>query len=85
MRTGYALNVTFVIEKLEIGQFSLYLDNPLDPRCPFDNEMSLDIYPTHVKGVMGLRENRVVQPKEDTRHLTNENRFAKWSFLLQIN
>ena len=47
--------------------------------------MSLHIYTTYVKGVVGLGGNRVVQTKEDIRHLTNISRFAKWSFLLHIN
>ena len=27
--------------------------SPLDPRCPFDNVMSLHIYTTYVKGILG--------------------------------
>ena len=58
---------------------------PLDPRCHLDNKMSLHMYTTYVKGVVGLGGSRVVQAKEDIRHLTNVSHFAKWSFLLHIN
>ena len=36
-------NVTFIIEKMKLASFSLFLDAfpPLDPRSPLDNEMSL--------------------------------------------
>ena len=35
--------VTFVNGKMKMVSFSLFLDAfpPLDPRCPFDNDMSL--------------------------------------------
>ena len=61
---------------------------PLHPRCHLDNKMSLHIYTTYVKGVVGLGRGvggRVVQAKEDIRYLTNVSHFAKWSFLLHIN
>ena len=42
MRTKNILKiVTFVIEKMKLASFSLFLDAspppPLDPRCPLDN------------------------------------------------
>ena len=49
--------VTFVIEKMKLASFSLFLDAfppPLDPRCPLDNKMALYKYMTYVKGVLGL-------------------------------
>ena len=46
--------VMFVIEKMKLVSFSLFLDAPLDPRCPLDNLTSLYKYTTYVKGVLGL-------------------------------
>ena len=51
--------VTFLIEKMKLVSFSLFLDAffpppPLDPRCPLDNDMPLYTYTTYVKGVLGL-------------------------------
>ena len=48
--------VTFVIEKMKLASFSLFLDAflPLDPRCPLENYISLYKYTTYVKGVFGL-------------------------------
>ena len=48
--------VTFVIEKMKLAFFSLFLGAfpPLDPRCPLDNKMSLYKYITYVNGVLGL-------------------------------
>ena len=47
--------VTFVIGKMKLVSFSLFLDAfPLDPRCPLDNDMSLQTFTTYVKGILGL-------------------------------
>ena len=48
--------VMFVIEKMKLVSFSLFLDAflPLDPRCPLDNGTSLCKYTTCIKGVLGL-------------------------------
>ena len=48
--------VMFVIEKMKLVSFSLFLDAfpPIDPRCPLDNRTSLYKYTTCVKGVFGL-------------------------------
>ena len=48
--------VMFVIEKMKLVSFSLFLDaSPLDPRCTLDNLTSLYKYITCVKGVFGLK------------------------------
>ena len=57
--------VTFLIEKIKLVSFSLFLDaSPptplLDPRCPLDNDMPLNTYTTYVKGVFGLGGKGVV-------------------------
>ena len=46
--------VMFVIEKMKLVSFSLFLDAPLDPRCPLDKCTSLYKYTTCVNGVLGL-------------------------------
>ena len=63
--------VTLVTGKVKLVSFSLFLDAfPLDPRCPLDNDMSLQTYTTYVKGVLGLGGKGVVEAKEDIKHLT---------------
>ena len=60
---------------------------PPDPRMLLFNKMSLNIYATYVKGVVGLGRGggMVVQAKESIRHLTHQSHFAKGSFSLHIN
>ena len=58
--------------------------SPLDPKCPLDND-SLYTYTAYVKGVLGPGGGGVVEAKEDIKHLTKMDSFAKWSFLLYIN
>ena len=74
------------LKSLNLG-LSFCLRCPLDIRCPLDNKMSLHLYTTFVKGVVGLGGcgrggDRVVQAKEDIRYLTNVSRFAQWSSLI---
>ena len=58
-------SVTFVIEKVKLVSFSLFLDaSPLYPRCPLDNNMSLYTYTTYVKGVSGLGGKTLYKPKK---------------------
>ena len=59
-------------------------------RCLLVSEMSLHIYTTYEKGVLSLKGwNRVVQAKEDTKHLTNINYLTNSRFyctsLYEIN
>ena len=80
--------VTFVIEKMKLASFSLFLDAPpLDPRCPL-----LYKYTTYVKGVLGLGggggggggRGRI----SERRHQISDKKidhFGRWSFLLYIN
>ena len=42
-------------------------------------------YPKGVLGLGGTVPEGVVQAKEDTRHLTKIDHFARWSFILYIN
>ena len=66
--------------------------SPLDPRCPLDNDMSLQTY-TYVEGVLGLGGGGGGGGGErgcrsQRRHQTSDKKidcFAKWSFLLYIN
>ena len=47
--------VTFVIRKLKLESFSLFVDAfPPKPKMTLDNEMSLHTYTTYIKGVLGL-------------------------------
>ena len=47
--------MTFVIEKMKLVSFSLFLNaSPLNPRCPLNNNMSPYSYTEYVKGVSGL-------------------------------
>ena len=40
---------------MKLVSFSLFLDAPpLDPRCPLDNDISLETLTTYVKGILGL-------------------------------
>ena len=43
--------VTFVIGRMKLVSFSLFLDAP---PCPLDNGMSLYIFKTYVNGILGL-------------------------------
>ena len=56
MRTIILKIVIFVIEKMKLVSFSLFLDvsPPPDTICPFDNWTSLYKYTICVKGVLGL-------------------------------
>ena len=48
--------VTFVIGKMKLESFSLFLNvPPIDQRCPLDNNMSLSTFTTYVKGIYGLK------------------------------
>ena len=56
----------------------------LDPRCPLDNDMSLNIY-NICKGRLGSSGGGgegVVEAKEDIKHLTKIDCFAKWSLFI---
>ena len=56
--------MTFVIEKMKLVSFSLFLNaSPLNPRCPLNNNMSPYTYTEYVKGVSGLGGGVVVQAK----------------------
>ena len=57
---------TFVIGKMKLVSFSLFLDAPppLDPRCLLDNDMSLLI--TYVKGILGLEGKASKNKLKDT-------------------
>ena len=65
--------------------FSLFLDAPLRPKTPFGQwHVAINIY-NICKGRLGSRGKGVVEAKEDIKHLTKIDCFAKWSFLLYIN
>ena len=63
--------VTFLIEKIKLVFFSLFLDAPPPkPRCPLDNGMPLNTYTAYVKGVLGLGGERGCISKR--RHQTSD-------------
>ena len=81
--------MTFVIEKMKLASFSLFLDaSPPRPKMPFGQlNVAVQVYNT-CKWRLGSRwggGKGVVLAKEDIKYLTKIDHFARWSFLLHIN
>ena len=64
--------VTFLIEKIKLVSFSMFLDAPPPPkpRCPLDIDMPLNTHTAYVKGVLGLGGERGCISKR--RHQTSD-------------
>ena len=82
--------VTFVIEKMKLVSFSLFLDAfpPPRPKMPFGQlNVAIQIYNIYiyVKGVLGLggERGRISERRHQISYKINH--FARWSFLLYIN
>ena len=75
--------VAFVIEKMKLASFSLFLDAfppPPRPKMPFGQlNVAIQIYNiiTYVNGVLGLGGKG-----EDIKYLTKIDHFARWSFFI---
>ena len=78
--------VTFVTGKVKLVSFSLSLGAfPPRPKMPFGQwHVAINIY-NICKGRLGSRGEGVVEAKEDIKHLTKIDCFAKWSYLLYTN
>ena len=73
--------MTFVTGMVKLVSFSFFLDTfPPRPKMPFGHcHVAINIY-NICKGRLGSRGEGVVEAKEDIKHLTKIDCFAKWSF-----
>ena len=81
---NYTKIVTFLIEKMKLVSFSLFLDaSPLDPKCPLDNDMPLCTYTTYVKGVLGLGGKGLYKQKK-TSNISSNGRHSGLKIFLSL-
>ena len=78
--------MTFITGKVKLVSFSLFVSAfPPRPKIPFgQRDVVINIYNIYA-GHLGSRGKGVEEAKEDIKHLTKIDCFAKWSFFFIVH